>query len=54
MYQLSIFEKEESVAQASHAFEQSTSPSPTSSELQNTQNTSNIQLEDTDDEELPE
>ena len=53
MNQLSIFEKE-SVAHADHAFEQSSSPSPTSSELQTANDNANIQLEDSSDEDVPE
>ena len=53
MNQLSIFEKQ-NVAQAEHAFEQSSSPSPTSSELQTENDNANIQLEDSSDEDVPE
>ena len=53
MSQLSIFEKEESITQAPHAFDQSSSPSPTSSELQNVNDNANIQLEDSDEEDVP-
>ena len=54
MNQLSIYEKE-SVAQAEHAFKQSSSPSPTSSELQTANDNSTIQLEDSsDDGDVPE
>ena len=54
MNQLSIYETD-SVTQAEHAFEQSSSPSPTSSELNTANNNLTIQLEDSsDDEDVPE
>ena len=54
MNQLSIYETD-SVTQAEHAFEQSSSPSPTSSELETANNNLTIQLEDSsDDEDVPE